>query len=1069
MTGEGIASERKRAQGGHDGASRGEPAWPSPIVPIAIGIGVGLGYFLAARLSLFLLTPNDGLAVFWPAAGIALGVLLAFGPRARLLVTAGVMAATIVANLKGDRDLAIAFVFALANAGEALFAAWLIRRTIGSEFSFEGVSHVLCFFAATAVACAASGIVATLGILLLHGQTAPALTIWLNWSASDALGAIAVAPLIICVVRAVQNRPKPTEALEATLALVALAAVSIVTLSTSANYWFTIAPVDLILPLLLWLAARSRPLFTAIGVFVVALVIVWTTTFGIGLLGDASLTDTDRVHAARAALLIVSLFGFTLAALFAERRRIEAALAESKERLRLAVEGAELGVWNLDLASRRFENDLRDRQIHGHDVEAPPATLAEARSFVHPEDLALIDNRFRASARERNNYKVNYRLASTGSSRRERWVALEGTVQRDGSGRPLRVLGVTRDITERKELEDALQRNERKFREVLEALPAAIYVTDAAGYITYCNQAAVDLWGTKPRFGEDKWSDLVRYYDRDGKPMPIGDCPTEIALKQGRPMRSLEAIIERRDGTRIPILPCPTPLYDPTGDLAGVVNMTLDISERKNAELALAERNMQLDLAGKVALVGTFAFDVTSGRMTISPGYAAIHGMPEQSDDHRDEWRARVHPDDLPRLVARFDQTLAEERHDHFCNYRIVRPDGEVRWIESRSYISYDEDGPRLVGANIDVTDRKLVEGALDERNMLLSLAGKAAGVGSYAYDAGSDLMQITAGYAALHGLPEGATETTRRGWRARVHPDDHARIQNTRSEAYREHRKEYAIEYRILRPGGEIRWIESRSFISYNSDNSPRRVIGINIDVTERRRAEDHQKMLIAELDHRVKNVLATVAAVAANTLESSRSTQQFASALDARIRALAATHEVLSTRQWRGLPLDELVRRQLAPYAAHNNASISGPPVLLRAEAGQAVSMVLHELVTNAAKYGALSTHKGRVTVHWRFSDIASARDSLIIDWQEADGPTVRSPRKTGYGTSVISDLVPYELRGKVKFELPQTGAHCRLEIPAKWTLSARQKVSNPDAASPAQAEDRDAQWMSGTAGSA
>ena len=1050
---------QKPALGGHDGVSARHLALLPQIAPVALCVTVGIGYFVAARLSLYLLTPVDGVAVFWPAAGIASGVLIAFGSRVRLPVAACVMAATIAANLEGDRNLASAMVFAFANAGEALLTAWLIRRHFGGNFGFESVQQVLAFFAAAAVAAAASGVVGTAGIAVFHNPEAPILTVWLNWFASDALGSIAVAPLIVGVVRMFRRPLASGESFEGTLALVALTVVSIITLSASSDHWFAIAPLGFILPLLLWLAARSRPLFAALGVFVIALVIVWTTTFGVGRLGDPGIPSLDRVNAARTVLLVISLCGLVLAALFEERRRNEAALAESNEQLRLAVDGAELGIWKLDLVSGRFENDTRDRQIHGHNIAAPPGTLTEARSFIHPDDLARIDTGFRASGRARSSYSVEYRLAPTAGSPLERWVALEGTVRRDANGRPVQLLGVTRDITERKQLECKLQKKGRKLQGLLEALPAAVYVTDAAGYVTYCNQAAIELWGTAPRVGKDKWCDLASFYHRDGSPMSLLECPTEIALKEGRAVQSREAILERRDGTRVPILPCPTPLHDAGGAIVGVVNMTLDISERKNAELALAERNMQLDLAGKVALVGTFAFDVIPGRMKFSPGYAAIHGLPEGTEEcSRADWRARVHPDDLSCLEARFAQTIAARRSDHYCDYRIVRPDGDVRWIESRSLVSYDGDGPRLVGANIDVTARKSVERALGERNMQLSLAGKAAGVGSYAYDVDSDLMQITEGYAALHDLPEGTTETTRSAWLSRAHPADRSWIVCLRAEAFRERREEYGIEYRIVRPGGEVRWIESRSFISYDDEDRPQRVIGLNIDVTERRRAEMHQQVLIAELDHRVKNVLATVAAVAASTLETSSSMQHFVAALDARIRAIASTHELLSTRRWQGLPLDELLRRQLAPYSARDNTRISGPDVLLMAEAGQAVAMVIHELVTNAAKYGALSTHKGRVSVRWRWPHHGTMRDRLIIEWQEADGPTVEAPSRIGYGTSVINDLIPYELGGKVDFDYSRTGVRCRLEIPAKWMINARQPAASSKWLSSAPPNGRD-----------
>ncbi len=1026
--------------------------WYSAVEPTAIGLAVGISYFLAARLSLLLLTPTDGVAVFWPAAGVASGTLIALGPRAKWPVAVGVMSATITANLLGDRNIASAIVFALANAGEALFAASLIQRSFGENFGFESVRRVLSFVAATLIACACAAVLATSGVLLFHNQGATAFGIWLNWSLSDAMGAITVAPMIIGAVHAFRRRPEAVEILEGTLALAALSVVSAVTLSASSHHWFAISPLCFILPLLLWLAARTRPLFAALGVFVVAIVVVWTTTFGIGRFGGESIPDAGRVDAARTALLIVSLCGLVFASLFEERRQIEGALAESNERLRLAVDGAHLGIWSLDLTSGRFENDARDRAIHGHDMGAPPTTRARARDYIHPGDLDDLDSQFREAARSLENCSIAYRLASTAGSNSGRWVALEAAVRRDANGRALSLIGVTRDITEQRNLHNALQKEEQRFRELLNALPAAVYVTDAAGYVTYCNQAAVDLWGRRPVFGEDRWCDLAQFYDCNGVPMSVEHCPTEIALKQRRTTRNLEAILERPGGKRIDILPCPSPLHDATGAFIGVVNMTLDISERKRAEKALAERNMQLDLAAKVALVGSFAFDVLAGQMTISPGYATIHGLPEGTEQSsRADWRARVHPDDLPRLKLHLEQTIAARRHDHYCDYRIVRADGEVRWIEARSHVSYEGDRPRIVGTNIDVTRRKLAERALSERKMQLALAEKAAGVGSYAYDAGSVMMQITEGYAALHSLPEGTTDALRSEWKHRVHPDDLGWIEDLSRQSFRDRREEYGIEYRIIRPGGEVSWIESRSFISYSEDGKPQRVTGLNIDVTERRRAEDHQRLLVAELDHRVKNVLATVSAVSASTVRSCNSMQDFVTALDARIRSLASTHELLSNRGWQGLPLDELLRRQLAPYAAQNNVHIKGPRVLLDAEAGQALSMVLHELTTNAAKHGALSASAGHVFVQWRLQNTSTDGGRLMVNWREADGPMVKTSGKSGYGKSVITELIPYELGGKVDYRFASAGVRCRLEIPAGF-VTDEQKSGLPLNCSPA-----------------
>ena len=266
----------------------------------------------------------------------------------------------------------------------------------------------------------------------------------------------------------------------------------------------------------------------------------------------------------------------------------------------------------------------------------------------------------------------------------------------------------------------------------------------------------------------------------------------------------------------------------------------------------------------------------------------------------------------------------------------------------------------------------------------------------------------------------------------AAVHPDDIGRVEQFRSEAFRERRREYSVEYRIIRAGGEVRWVETRCFISYDGEGRPYRVVGVSIDITERKRVEEQQRKLVAELDHRVKNVLATVQAVAAQTMQASSSMEHFVAALDGRIRSMGSTHELLSHRRWLGIPLAELVQRELAPYTTGSNTEIGGPEVMLSAEAGQTMAMVLHELVTNAAKYGALSAPSGRVSIRWRLPRNGGATDRLVFTWRETGGPLVIPPSKSGYGMHVVRELIPYELGGTIDHVLAPEGARCKMEIP-------------------------------------
>src|SRR5437016_5271055 len=338
---------------------------------IWLAVAVGIAYFLAARLSLALLAKPDGVAVFWPASGVAAGVLIALGPGARWPVALGAVAATIVANLLGDRTFAGASAFALCNAGEAMLTAGLIEWRFGSDFSLDRLRHVLGLLSAAVFGAAVSGIGGALGFKLFHGSTAPILTIWQHWFASDALGIVTVAPLLIGVAAALRDRPPQGEVIEGAVALAAIAVVSGFVIFLPREPWATVVPIGLLFPLLLWLAARCRPVFAAAAAFIVALTIVWTTTFGIGYFGDPDLPIADRILAAQAGILTTSLCTFVLAALFAERCRHEAALGEGAARLQAALTAGAVRAFECDVRTGLSHRSENAAKILGYDPHAP--------------------------------------------------------------------------------------------------------------------------------------------------------------------------------------------------------------------------------------------------------------------------------------------------------------------------------------------------------------------------------------------------------------------------------------------------------------------------------------------------------------------------------------------------------------------------------------------------------------------------------------------------------------------------------------------------------------------------
>ena len=201
--------------------------------------------------------------------------------------------------------------------------------------------------------------------------------------------------------------------------------------------------------------------------------------------------------------------------------------------------------------------------------------------------------------------------------------------------------------------------------------------------------------------------------------------------------------------------------------------------------------------------------------------------------------------------------------------------------------------------------------------------------------------------------------------------------------------------------------------------------------EITERKRAEEQQTMLVAELNHRVKNILAIVQSVAAQTVRSTPSLESFSAAFSGRIKALSIAHDILTQTRWIGIGLNELLAEVLAPYrlAGEDRLSIEGPPVLLPAGAVMPLSMAVHELATNASKYGALSGPQGKVVIRWQLQ--SEGRPNVELNWTEEGGPIVERPPATGFGTTLIERTIAYDLDGKSELAFPPEGLRCLINF--------------------------------------
>jgi PAS domain S-box-containing protein len=326
-----------------------------------------------------------------------------------------------------------------------------------------------------------------------------------------------------------------------------------------------------------------------------------------------------------------------------------------------------------------------------------------------------------------------------------------------------------------------------------------------------------------------------------------------------------------------------------------------------------------------------------------------------------------------------------------------------------------------------DISERQRMEQMLRERDEILTLAERSAGIGVWDIDLPTSMARGTAQFFRIMGLEPTASAVPLETLRAIRHSEDRARVVEGFRQAVMSGRDTYEMEYRILRPDGQVRWIFGRGRVVRDSAGTPVRYSGIDIDITERKRAEERLKLLAAEVDHRAKNMLAVVQAML--RLTRAETVPAFIEAFEGRLQALSGAHMLLSESKWEGAELGRLAAQELAPYRSSDGArvAIDGPPVLLEPAAAQAVAMALHELATNAAKYGALSAPEGRVELTWSLG-----ATELALRWSERGGPPVRAPTRRGLGTTVIERSIRDQLGGEARLDWRAEGLACEMTIP-------------------------------------
>ncbi|RTL63300.1 MAG: PAS domain S-box protein, partial [Hyphomicrobiales bacterium] len=399
-----------------------------------------------------------------------------------------------------------------------------------------------------------------------------------------------------------------------------------------------------------------------------------------------------------------------------------------------------------------------------------------------------------------------------------------------------------------------------------------------------------------------------------------------------------------------------------------------------------------------------------------------------------------VHPDDreesdklLAELAGGEHQVLELER-------RYLGAGGDLIWAYEHISIMRDVDGsPHLVALVTDRTERLKHEQELAiavERSKIAQHSAKAA---LYELLPRTGQIQFDASITAVTGFTPRETTALSDARRALVHPDD-APTANAAIDAGLRDGSGYDTTYRLRHKDGHYIWVHDRASLLKGRHGSDDRVIGMLLDISEQKAREEHINLLLREVNHRSKNMLGLVQAIARQT--ASAEPHQFLSDFSERIQALSANQDLLVRNDWNGVGIRALVSAQLAHLADGRGKRIvtGGPDLRLSPAAAQVLGMALHELATNASKYGALANEDGRIHVRWQRQD-----DRFSISWREEDGPEVVPPARQGFGTTVLRAMAAMSLEAEVNLSYPASGLNWSLSCPLSKVMDTGKAASS------------------------
>ena len=432
-----------------------------------------------------------------------------------------------------------------------------------------------------------------------------------------------------------------------------------------------------------------------------------------------------------------------------------------------------------------------------------------------------------------------------------------------------------------------------------------------------------------------------------------------------------------------------------------------------------------------------------------NPAFSRISGYSQDEIIGR-SYADIMHPADRAENTALTQRLLREEIPYFEIENRYQTPHGRPIWVQKHLSLTRDGRGrpTGILTLVTDMTDRRENERALAIAVERSRIAQQTAHAALYEHTPEGEMIYGDA-FATLAGYRPEEMRRLGQGHSSLIHPDDADTVRSA-IEAGLASGEGYDINYRLHHKSGRYVWVHDRASVLSDHTARQSRVIGMLIDISEQKAREEHINLLLREVNHRSKNMLGLVQAIARQTV--SATPADFLARFGERIQALSANQDLLVRNEWGGIDLEELIEAQLSHMASLPNPriSIDGPPLHMNPAAAQVIGMVMHELATNASKYGALSDGRGRIEIRWS----AAPDDIFTLDWREREGPPVTPPERTGFGSTVVGTMARMGLEAEVVHEFEPTGVTWTLTCPLSKVLD---RSTLPNDRRPALATER------------